>query len=214
MAASYDDLADNIDKIAKFVAKDFPDIDWQDVRQHLALFVLERGSSIKLKSEGGQPNWILKKVAQTYCKDQRVQHLTLSPQYAYRPSDVMKLLELAFTTEALTEIEELDLWEKVEGFDLLDMTSDIKRAFDRLKHDDKVAIFRRFAVGIPANDSYERKKLNGAIKTLTYNLNSFVGREPGDNFRKHTTSAGSRYELSSVYDGSGNPNTQNNYKFR
>lgn len=213
MVATYDDLRDDIDRIAKFVAKDFPDIDWEDVRQHLVLFVLERGKSIKLKDEGGQPNWILKKVAQTYCKDQRVQHLTLSPQYAYRPSDVMKLLELAFTTSALQEIEDLDLWEKVEGFDLLDMTSDVKRAFDRLKHDDKVVIFRRFAVGIPPNDSYERKKLNKAVNTLTYNLNSFSG-EPGDTARKVRNTAAS-YELASAYDGSGiSVYSQNNYKFR
>lgn len=96
MAATYEDLAEVIDRVAKQVARDYPDIDWEDVRQELALFVIKNGKSIKLKDDGGNPRWILDRVAKDYCKKSRTEHMALSPQYAYRPSDVSLILETAF----------------------------------------------------------------------------------------------------------------------
>lgn len=94
--ATYEDLASEIDRVSRHVARDYPDIDWEDVRQELALFVVKNGKSIKLREVGGNPRRLLVLVANQYCKDQRTQHMTLSPQYAYRPSDVALILETAY----------------------------------------------------------------------------------------------------------------------
>lgn len=96
MVAQYEDLAEDIDRVSRQVARDYPDIDWQDVRQELALFVVQRGKSIKLKNEGGNPKRLLILVANEYCKKERTQHMALTPQYAYRPSDVSLVLETAY----------------------------------------------------------------------------------------------------------------------
>lgn len=94
--ATYEDLSEEIDRVAKHVARDYPDIDWEDVRQELALFVVKNGKSIKLRESGGNPRRLLTLVANQYAKDQRTQHMTLTPQYAYRPSDVSLILETAY----------------------------------------------------------------------------------------------------------------------
>lgn len=200
--ATYEDLKDDIDRVAKKVASDYPDMDWEDVRQELAVFVLTNGKSIKLREEGGNPRWLLTRVAQTYCKDQRTQHLTLSPQYAYKPSDVKEILEHAFTSEVVTKIDDFDDGrEDLEGFDLIAVASDVKNAYDQLKVDLKIAIFKRYALKeIPERDSYDRKKLTQAIKELTRRLNTYKGgySNPG---RRAISNAGARARISEVYEG-------------
>lgn len=223
--ATYEDLSTDIDRVSRRVASDYPDIEWEDVRQELALFVLTNGKSIKLKEDGGNPRWLLTKVAQTYCKDQRTQHLTLSPQYAYTPGDVKKILEVAFDPELMTKAEIPDdaksplegtvkvvvyrdennetLVQFRQAFNdtiSLEMTSDVKAAWERLKEDHKVAIFKRYALGwIPERDSYERKKLTAAIKELTHKLNSYRGN--GNIKRRAISNAGARAKISEVYEG-------------
>lgn len=96
MAATYEDLASDIDRVARNVSSDYPDIDWEDVRQELVVFVLENGQSIKMYDEGGNPRRLLILVANSYAKKLRTQHMSLTPQYAYRPSDVKLILETAF----------------------------------------------------------------------------------------------------------------------
>lgn len=101
--ATYEDLASDIDRVSRHVARDYPDIDWEDVRQELALFVVKNGKSIKLREFGGNPRRLLSLVANQYCKDQRTQHMTLSPQYAYRPSDVSLILETAYLNRSSSD---------------------------------------------------------------------------------------------------------------
>lgn len=227
MPATYEDLSDSIDRVARKTAQDWPDVDWEDVRQELVLFVLEHGSSIKLKDEGGNPVWLLGRVARTYCGKQRVQHLSLSTQYAYRPSDVKKILETAFDAIGITDTHiPLDARSHLHGtvrvhinpddksasvvdydpfkdVDAVEIASDVKAAYERLKPDERASIFRRYGLGeIPDNNSYERKKLNTAIKNLTHKLNTYRGRGP-DAVRKRRaiSNAGARASISEVYEG-------------
>jgi DNA-directed RNA polymerase specialized sigma24 family protein len=203
MAASYEDLQDDIDRVARKVASDYPDMDWEDVRQELALFVITNGKSIKLRHEGGNPRWLLTRVAQTYCKDQRTQHLTLSPQYAYKPSDVKEILEHAFTAEVITEIKDFDDGrEDLMGFDLITVASDVRNAYEKLKPELKVAIFKRYALKeIPERDSYDRKRLTQAIKELTHKLNTYKGGSFNGYGRRAISNAGARARISEVYEG-------------
>lgn len=203
MSASYEDLAETIDRVARRVAGDYPDIDWEDVRQELALFVLTNGEGIKLWNEGGNPAWLLNRVAQTFCMKVRTQHMSLSPQYAYKPSDVKKILETAFSVEEVMDTYVPDDAKSMKGLDEVEIASDVKAAYDRLNQDEKATIFKRYALGwVPDNASYERKKLNAAIKKLTHKLNTYRGKGPEERrMRKAMSNAGARAAITEVYDG-------------
>jgi hypothetical protein len=203
MPAKYEDLVDVIDRVAKRVAADYPDIEWVDVRQELALFVITNGESIKLRDDGGNPTWLLNRVAQTYCLKVRTQHMSLSPQYAYRPSDVKKILETAFSVENVMQTYVPDDAVSMKGLDEVEIASDVKAAYDRLNQEEKTAVFRRYALGeVPDNASYERKKLNAAIKKLTHKLNTYRGRGPDDRrMRRVMSNASANAALSENYYG-------------
>src|ERR1044071_32911 len=200
MAVTYDDLAELIDRVAKNVAKDYPGIDWEDVRQELVVFVLKNGKSIKLKNEGGNPRWLLDRVAQMYCKDVRTEHLILSPQYAYRPSDVKKILDTAFSPERIDETHIPEDAVSLDGIDSLQIASDVKAAYSKLKPELRESIFRKHALNQnPGNETYERKKYNRAINELTHRLNSYKNTDIVR--RRVVSNAAARAALSESYEG-------------
>lgn len=166
-----------IEKISKQVSADYPDIDWQDVRGEICLFVLST-KSLKSKDEGGNPGWILRRVGTNFCKKERVQQLYLSPQYSYRPSDVVKILETAWSSNTLDKTYVPEDAASLAGVsDPLDLASDIREAYDTLSGDLKKSIFMRYALGeIPEKNSYARKRLNQAVKELTQRLNGYRGK--------------------------------------
>lgn len=203
MPATYEDLSVDIDRVAKRVAADYPDIDWEDVRQELVVFVMANGPSIKLRAEGGNPVRFLNLVAQSYCLKLRTQHHTLSVQYAYRPSDIKRILETAFSVDDIMETYVPDDAKSMRGLDEVEIASDVKAAYDRLNMDEKATIFKRYALGIiPDNASNERKKLNNAVKKLTYKLNTYRGKGPDDR-RMRTVVPNSRAyaAIASTWDG-------------
>ena len=175
--ANVEELLPDIEHIARVIAGDYPDIDWKDVRQHLCMFVLEKGDAFRVEGSGWGSRKILKKVAQQYCKDERASQNYLSPQYSYRPSDVSRILETAWTVEEIlnTHVPE-DATSIKPAADPMDLASDVREAYASLPEDLRKSIFTRYALGeIPNNASYERKKLNKAIKELTRILNTYRG---------------------------------------
>lgn len=175
-----EELLPLIERVAKQVASDYPDVQWEDIRSGLCIFVMENAKSIKLRDEGGNPNWLLKRVAGTLCKEERAQQHRVSVQYSYRPSDVSRILETAFSIEHIdkTHVPD-DAVSLKSGFDGVEVALDIRDAYNRLNGDMKESIFKRYALGeIPDNASYERKKLNKAVKELTQILNSYRGKGP------------------------------------
>lgn len=200
MTATYEDLARVIDTVSKTVAKDYPDIDWEDLRQELVMFVVQHGKSIKLKDEGGNPRWLLERVAQTVAKRERTQHLILTAQYAYRPSDVKTVLETAFFPEQRENVTVPEDAVSLDGIDSLQISSDVLAAYDLLKPELKEVIFRRYALNqIPSNETYERKKLNKAVNELTFRLNTYRGHLRDR--RTVFSNARARATLSDVYEG-------------
>lgn len=196
-----EDLLPLIEKVSKQVASDYPDISWEDIRGGLCIFVMENAKSIKTRDEGGNPNWLLKRVAGTLCKNERAQQNYLSPQYAYRPSDVSKILETAFSVEYMdkTHVPD-DAISMKSGSDEVEVASDIRDAYNRLPSDLKIAIFTRFALGeIPDNASYERKKLNKAVKELTRLVNNYRGKGPFNGRRHVVTNASAHATISRNY---------------
>lgn len=169
MAVNLEDILEEVEKISKRVASDYPDVDWRDVQQELCVFVLEN-DYLKSVEEGGNPGWILREVAKRYCNKERAIQLSLSVQYTYRPSDVRKILE---STSFVPEDAESD----APYMDRVDIASDIRAAFDRLSDESKSAIINKYVIGnTPKNSSYERKRVDKAIRDLTRNLNTYRGK--------------------------------------
>lgn len=196
-----EELLPLIEKVARQVASDYPDVSWEDIRGGLCIFVMENAKSIKTREEGGNPNWLLKRVAGTLCKEERAKQNYLSPQYAYRPSDVAKILETAFSVEHMdkTHVPE-DAVSMKSGSDEVEVASDIRDAYNRLPSDLKVAIFTRYALGeIPDNASYERKKLNRAVKELTRLVNNYRGKGPFTGRRTVMSNASAHAVISRNY---------------
>lgn len=220
MTVTYEDLAREIDLVAKMVAKDYPDISWEDLRQDLALFVIKNGKSLKSRAEGGNPKKILNLVALKKAKEYRTEHMVLSPQYAYKPDDIKNILETAFflpdrssfvpddarsplsKTFNLYDPDGAFQVEAVDPFhfaDAMEVASDVKAAIAKLKPELKEAIFERYVLGkVPTNASWERKRLNNAVNELTRKLNWYRGYDP-DRHRS-TSNAGARARISEDYE--------------
>ena len=216
----YEDVKTEVDIISKQIARDYPDIDWQDIRQEIALFIVENGKSIKSKSEGGNPRKFLHLVGNNYAKKLRTQHMVLTPQYAYRPNDVKLILENAFfgpdksayvPDDARSPLSKtFNSYDPAGGFsvqdvdpfheaDYLEISSDVLAALKKLKPEQKEAIFRRYALQeVPENNSWERKRLNNAINELTRKLNWYRGTDPDR--RVVGTNAAARVRISRTYD--------------
>lgn len=221
MGVSYEDLKKEIDYVAHQVARDYPDIDWQDLRQELCIFVLENGKSLKPRSEGGNPKKILTLVANQKAKNMRTQHMILTPQYAYRPEDIKLILEHAFLEPSGSAYvpddarhplsKTFNVYDSENNFqvfgvdpfhipDFIEVASDVKAAMMKLKPELREAIFKRYALGeVPDNASWERKRLNNAINELTRKLNWYRGGAGLD--RKIVSSnAGARVRISEDYE--------------
>ncbi len=219
--STYEDLKSDIDTVARVVAKDYPDIDWEDLRQHLCLYILENGKSIKLKEHGGNPKRLLFLIAKTYAKKLRVQHMTLSPQYSYRPSDVSLILENAWQGVSAASYVPDDARDKLSRTftqydpdgsfktkdvdpyhfpDAMEVASDVRKAFAGLKPIHQEAIFRRFALNEkPSNETWDRKRLNQAVNELTYRLNTYKGDVFEPQIRKSVSAAGARVRNAENY---------------
>lgn len=220
MSVTYEDLVKEIDIVAKTVARDYPDISWEDLRQDLVVFVLQNGKSLKPRSEGGNPKKILQLVALKKAKDYRTEHMVLSPQYAYKPDDIKNILETAFflpdrssyvpddarsplsKTFNLYDPDGAFQVEHVDPFhfaDAMEVASDVKAAIKKLKPELKEALFKRYVLGeVPDNASWERKRLNNAVNELTRKLNWYRGFDPDS--RKTTSNAGARARISEDYE--------------
>lgn len=184
-----EELLPDIERISRNVSSDYPDIDWRDIRQTLCLFILEKGDQLVWEGGGGSVLSILKKVAQQHCKDERTQQNYLSSQYSYKPSDVIKILESGFVRVVIDEktresiinnsyVPEDAVSIDNTSVDALDVATDVIDAYERLPLDQRNALFRRYALGeIPVHASYDRKKLNKAVKELTRILNGYKGRQ-------------------------------------
>lgn len=171
-----EDLLPIIERIARQVSSDFPDVSSEDLYQQMCLFVLQNAKSIKTKEEGGNPGWILRRVAYHYAKQERTQQLSMSIQYTYRPSDIKAILEIIYDISDLEKTPVPEDAISLTGNDSLEIGSDVRSAIKRLSETDQIALFRRYALKeIPDNSSYERKQLNKAVKNLVFALNSYRG---------------------------------------
>lgn len=194
------EITDLIPYIARDIARDYPEVSWQDVQQELWTFYLVKKDLIKSKSEGGNPRMILRKVANGYCLKERAEQLMLSVQYHYRPSDVKRMLEsyLGTLDSMLTPVPD-DAVSEDHINDRIDVSSDIASGIKRLKQVDKEALYNRYVLGkIPDNASSERKSLNKAVNNLTELMNIYRGKWTGSS-RRAISNARANYTISEGY---------------
>lgn len=166
---AFDDL---VAKISKTVARDFPGVDADDLSQHLFLTIIEHRKNFKSPDHAGVTN-ALWRIAKGYALRLRSEALHLSPQYAYRPSDVRKILEHTFNKEEWydTHVPE-DAVSIKDSADELDLQSDIKWAWSQLDLRERRLIFERYALKEELGDA-DRRKFNRAIEKLVDVVNTF-----------------------------------------
>jgi hypothetical protein len=187
-----------IDNVARFVSSDFPDVEFEDVRSDLVVFVLTKHQLYDPEQPGA--NTALNRQARTYAWDQRKQHLTLSVQYSYRPSDVRKILETLGNYRTWPNAQTPEDAKSRKGNDSIEMSADISRAFSKLRGPYQDVIRQRYFLKQTfENGSSESKRLSRAIGALCDILN-FYDVEAYDR-RQVLSNSQAQHRISSSYDG-------------
>lgn len=163
---------DTVAKIAQSVARDFPGTSSDDLSQQLYLTILENRSRFKNPDNDGVTG-ALWKIAKGYATLLRSEALHISPQYAYRPSDIKRILEHTFNRGEWFDTHVPEDAESIkDSADELDLQSDIKWGWSQLHIDEQRIVFRRFALKDEL-DGTERKRLSRAMENLTEIVNTY-----------------------------------------
>lgn len=187
---------DAVERTARFVVRDFPDVEREDVIQELFLFIIQNQERLKHPDQVGAQK-TLARAAKEFAWDQRKQHLALSVQYSYRTSDVKAILETAFDHSNWENVRVPDDARSEFNDVFLEVNSDVVRAFHSLGHSQKKVIFQRFALGVYPENQTEVKRLYRAVAALTDKLNWYQ-KAPDSDFvgkRKVISNNNARYNI-------------------
>ena len=189
----YTQWRDIVSKTAYFVAKDFPDVEVEDLFQDLMTYVLGNNH---LKSPDAEhvPSGLYKRAVK-FAWEYRKQSLYITSQYSYRTSDVRKILETVFNHNQWATSFLPDDAKSLSDDDRLVVNSDIKRAYDALSETYQVALFTRYALKVIPDNSKEKSRLNRAVEKLTDFINffQFAQRHEGPGKRRVITNATANY---------------------
>jgi hypothetical protein len=157
-------------KVAKWTSSDFPDVEEEDLFQDVMLYILNNDKLVDPKE-----NWVVRGLnlyAKQRCWWYRKRALTISPQYAYRTSDIRRMLESGTLENSL--YTELPADFETESFeDYVVASSDITCGFLRLSTNYQTQIFKRYILGeVPIGNTAE-KRLSRAIERLTDIVNFY-----------------------------------------
>lgn len=184
-----------VKRVARNVARDFPDTEREDLEQDLwlELILAEQKAvdkGIGFTPEGRHSESALYYAAKELAVKTRKQHLTISTQYAYRTSDVRALLKTFFSKEEWLEANTPEDAISELGSVGMEMSSDLSRAWDLLYISHKVVIFRYFGL----HEKVDTKKLSSAISRMADILNQYQpARRAGVGTRKIISSATAKY---------------------
>jgi len=164
--------AKDVNRTAAFVSGDFPDVEREDLTQHLFMKLLENQQYLKSPEERGATTMLLW-WAKAYAKSVRTEHLQLSPQYSYRTSDIRDILHVVFQQQDWESVEVPDDARSEFRDVFLEINIDVKRAFEKLGEKQKLVIFEKYAMSIDPVDPAGRKRLSRAIEALTDRVNFY-----------------------------------------
>lgn len=187
--AKYDQWEEIVSRTVRFVIKDFPDVEYDDLFQDVMAYVL--GNRNLRNPDGQHVSTGLYKKAVSYAWEYRKQSLYITSQYSYRTSDVKKILETLFDYKEWTESFLPDDAKSLSEDDRLVVNSDIKKAYDALSDEYKQSLFSRYALKILPEGSNAKRNLNRAVEKLTDYINFYQ-------FGRETEGPGSRRTISNA----------------
>lgn len=159
-----------IAKTAKWVSKDFPEVDEEDLYNDLVVYVFSNQKLTDPKKPGVATG--LYREARKICWNYRKQALHISAQYSYRTSDVRKILDTLFQDE---ESQYTYLPEDQRSFyddDRLATNSDIRYAYSKLPEAYQKTIYDRFALKLDVTNN----RLYPALGRMCDILNTYNKR--------------------------------------
>ena len=167
----YDDYVDVVQRVAKFSARRYPNVDWEDISQEMMIWVLQ---TEKLTAPDADDTFtILRNLAQRLVKKERAENLHRSAQYDYSLSDVIRILD-----DSLEKEEWERGWVPEDGHDDhqdgVAMRSDIFWAYQLLHPTYKTALWKRYVLAdIPQPGSDDKRRLARAHRRLMEVLNGY-----------------------------------------
>lgn len=192
---------DAITRTARFTARDFPDVEVEDISQHLWLKIFSQKHFKDPDAAGASK--MLARWAKAFAWDQRKEHLTLSAQYNYRASDVREILQTVFSQEDWVNVRIPDDARSEYNDVFLEINCDVKVAWERLGHAQKKVIFERYALGLDMITDADRKRFYRAIDQLVENLNWYKKRQDNRECvgsRRAISNANARFDISKLND--------------
>jgi hypothetical protein len=211
----YDIWSPVVERVARWVVADFPDVEPDDLTQDLYVEIMERHWT---DPQDKRVNTVLVKVAKDKALKYRAEHLILSPQYNYRTSDVRRILKRVFEHQDWikgSQWPDCDPEGAVapprsnsEPSYSLDETlvefSDVKYAWERLPLGTRKTLFSRYCLGEEATSKSEERKIQRAVVKLTDYLNTYQSRRghEGPGSRRIPTQAHAAAIVSTDYSPS------------
>lgn len=162
-----------IRKTARFVASDFPDVEFEDISQRFweQLLKMRRRPEVSDRRSA----WIVGLRLRHFAWEERKAQWGRSDRYLYRKSDVREILETAFFKEEWYGSfvpDDAKSFGPPSGMDAVDIRADATSAFASLGESYREALVDRYVHGVwPESGTAERRKLDRAIGHLTDRMN-------------------------------------------
>lgn len=135
--------------------------DWEDIAQTVFEKVWKydlNGDFDKLSHDSEDFYKSIKRYSKKTINNERVDYMHFSGAYLYpRPAVVHILENLA--------------WGEPGTIDETESKVDVRRSYDRMSENYRLALYKRYALGIVSNDGGERKQCTRALDALTNHLN-------------------------------------------
>lgn len=175
--ATFEKFKPLVERVAHWIAFDFPTISEEELAQGVWLWLLEHPD---VKPTDEYIHAILVRAAKYAAWDERKEALQVTSSYWYRKTDIRSLLETVFDKQKWHEATVPNDAKSLKGCDGIEMSADISWALGTLSKDDQRVIFVTYGLGDkPEAKSANSKKLVAAIDRLAKRLNSYSrGRSP------------------------------------
>lgn len=135
--------------------------DWEDIAQDVTADVWEKISKGQVAEiEEGTPLFhsVIKKYTKARVHREMVAYMHFSGAYLYPRPAVVHILENL-------------VWGEPGTIDETESKVDVRRSYDRMNENYRLALYKRYALGIVSDDGGERKQCTRALDALTNHLN-------------------------------------------
>lgn len=195
-AKRWDDLAK---KVSRGVAKDFPDLEVDDLYGELWVDIMSQDYRDHLDEP-----WIrnhLYRRCRVLAWNTRKENLQFSSQYVYRPSDIRAMLRVIFEPADWPKIYlPQDAREEDNQSARLDVAADLSWGLDQLPDHYREILESRYRDGTEMTLDAERKTLGRAETRLTELVNQYRGQYDGSHSRRAISNARANFQIQEQYE--------------